>query len=74
MQCNFNFLDQRILDLKILDLIKKDKSTLYARTILNFGIFTEAFLKKINLNLPHMIIDQNGKLNKFIDGQIMQKK
>lgn len=46
VQCNFNFLDQRILDLKVLDLIKKDKSTLYARTILNFGIFTETFLKK----------------------------
>ena len=49
VQCNFNFLDQRILDLKILDLIKKDKSTLYARTILNFGIFTETFLKKNKL-------------------------
>lgn len=46
VQCNFNFLDQRLLDYKILNLIKEDKSLFYARTVLNFGVFTDEFLKK----------------------------
>ena len=46
IQCNFNILDQRILNNKIKKIIKKDKVKIFARTILNFGIFTEEFLMK----------------------------
>lgn len=46
VQCNFNILDHRVLDGNILKLIKKDRSKLLARTVLNFGIFTEEFISK----------------------------
>tara|TARA_A100001015_G_scaffold316611_1_gene431377 strand:- start:1497 stop:2459 length:963 start_codon:yes stop_codon:yes gene_type:complete len=46
VQCNFNILDHRVFDSNILKLIKKDKSKLLARTVLNFGIFTEEFISK----------------------------
>jgi aryl-alcohol dehydrogenase-like predicted oxidoreductase len=46
VQCNFNVLDQRILENEIIQKIKKDEVKIFARTILNFGIFTEKFLKK----------------------------
>lgn len=50
VQCNFNLLDQRLIKKNILDLTKKDKTTLLARTILNFGIFTDSFIKSKSLN------------------------
>lgn len=46
IQCNFNILDQRVLNNKINKIIKKDKVKIFARTILNFGIFTNEFLMK----------------------------
>ena len=46
IQCNFNVLDQRVLDPKILKLLRKDKVKIFARTILNFGIFTDQFVNK----------------------------
>ena len=50
VQCNFNILDQRLLDDNILKLLRKDNVKVFARTILNFGIFTENFIKKKNTN------------------------
>lgn len=44
IQCNFNVLDQRVLNHKILKLLRKDKVKIFARTILNFGIFTNEFV------------------------------
>ena len=44
VQCNFNVLDQRVLNYEILKLLKKDKVKIFARTILNFGIFTNEFV------------------------------
>ena len=46
IQCNFNILDQRVLNNRINKIIKKDKVKILARTILNFGIFTEEFLMR----------------------------
>ncbi len=46
IQCNFNVLDQRVLNNKLSEKIMKDKVKVLARTILNFGIFTEDFLMK----------------------------
>ncbi len=46
IQCNFNMLDQRILSNNIINFMKKDKITIFARTVLNFGFFTENFIKK----------------------------
>lgn len=62
IQCNFNILDQRLLDHKVLKYIKKDKSIIYARTVLNFGLFTENFLNK---NKPFFSkSDHRSKWNK----------
>ena len=44
IQCNFNVLDQRVLNHKILKLLRKDKVKVFARTVLNFGIFTNEFV------------------------------
>jgi aryl-alcohol dehydrogenase-like predicted oxidoreductase len=46
VQCNFNVLDQRVLNHEILKLMRKDKIKIFARTILNFGIFTDQFVNK----------------------------
>lgn len=46
IQCNFNMLDQRIFDNNIINYLKKDNVTIFARTVLNFGFFTENFIKK----------------------------
>jgi len=46
VQCNFNVLDQRVLNHKIQKLLRKDKVKIFARTILNFGIFTNEFVDK----------------------------
>ena len=50
VQCNFNVLDQRLLNTKIFQLLKKDKVKIFARTILNFGIFTNKFINKKKFN------------------------
>ena len=44
VQCNFNMLDHRLLNDNLLKLINKDRTNIYTRTVLNFGIFTEKFL------------------------------
>jgi aryl-alcohol dehydrogenase-like predicted oxidoreductase len=44
VQFNFNILDHRILQNKIMKFIIKDKILFLPRTILNFGIFTEDFI------------------------------
>lgn len=46
IQCNFNMLDQRILNNDIINFMKKDNVTIFARTVLNFGFFTENFIRK----------------------------
>ncbi len=46
IQFNFNPLDQRVIFKELKNKINKDKVKLFARTVLNFGIFTEKFLKK----------------------------
>ena len=48
VQSNFNILDHRLISNQILKKIKQDKAKIYARTILNFGIFTEFFLNRKN--------------------------
>ena len=50
VQCNFNILDHRILEKKIFKFLLDDGVKILGRTILNFGIFSESFLKKKNLN------------------------
>ena len=44
-QCNFNLLDLRILNYKILNHIKSNNIGIIGRTIYSFGVFTEDFLK-----------------------------
>ena len=46
IQCNFNMLDQRLLEDKIIRNMRKDKVTIFVRTVLNFGLFTESFINK----------------------------
>jgi aryl-alcohol dehydrogenase-like predicted oxidoreductase len=46
IQCNFNILDQRLIDNNLLELMISDKVKIFTRTVLNFGIFTDEFLKK----------------------------
>ena len=46
IQFNFNILDHRILEKKIIKFILKDQIFTLPRTILNFGIFTEDFINK----------------------------
>ena len=60
VQCNFNVLDQRVLDNKTLTLLKKDKTKIFARTILNFGIFTNEF---VNNNIIFKKNDHRYKWN-----------
>ena len=50
VQCNFNLLDTRLLNSRFLNYIKKNKIGIIARTILNFGIFTEEFINNFNIN------------------------
>ena len=52
IQCNFNVLDQRIFNKNLKGILKIDKVKIFARTVLNFGIFSEEFLnnKKIKFN------------------------
>lgn len=64
VQCNFNLLDTRIMQNKIFEFFQKDKVKFFARTVLNFGIFTEEFLKnKANLS-------QNDHRKKWNSDQI----
>ena len=50
-QCNFNILDHRFLEKKLQKYLGKDGVKIFPRTILNFGFFTEDFLKnKIKFN------------------------
>ena len=46
IQTNFNLLDTRLITDNVINYINKDKAKLFVRTVLNFGIFTEEFLKK----------------------------
>ncbi len=46
VQSNFNILDHRLISNKVLRKIKQDNAKIYARTVLNFGIFTEFFLNR----------------------------
>ena len=50
VQCNFNILDHRALNQGIIKTIKSDGAKLFFRTVLNFGIFTNEFLKKKHIN------------------------
>ena len=63
IQCNFNMLDHRLIKSNLLKLINKDRTDLYTRTVLNFGIFTEKFL---NSNYSFSMNDHRNKwiLNK----------
>jgi len=46
IQCNFNILDQRLIENNLLELMISDKVKIFIRTVLNFGIFTDEFIKK----------------------------
>jgi len=61
VQCNFNVLDQRVLNHKIQKLLRKDKVKIFARTILNFGIFTNEF---VNNNIEFKKNDHRYKWDK----------
>ncbi|MDA9617324.1 aldo/keto reductase [Candidatus Pelagibacter sp.] len=68
VQCNFNVLDQRLIDYDIFRLIKKDRVRLMGRTILNFGIFTEDFIKKKKINFSkhdHRIMWNKEQINRW---------
>ena len=60
IQCNFNMLDHRLIKSNLLKLINKDRTDLYTRTVLNFGIFTEKFL---NSNYSFSMNDHRNKWN-----------
>ena len=63
IQFNFNILDQRFLEKKLNHKILKDKVKVFSRTVLNFGVFTENFLKlkkiKFNKNDHRFYWDKN---------------
>ena len=46
IQCNFNILDNRLYDKKVINIIKKGKMDIFARTVLGLGFFTENAIKK----------------------------
>ena len=46
IQCNFNILDNRLYDKRIMNIIKKSKMDVFARTILGLGFFTENINRK----------------------------
>tara|TARA_B100000767_G_C19715141_1_gene514599 strand:+ start:83 stop:1051 length:969 start_codon:yes stop_codon:yes gene_type:complete len=66
IQCNFNILDQRLLSQNIMKLLKRDGVKVFARTILNFGIFTENFLKR-----KKIIFKKNDHRSKWNIKQIL---
>lgn len=82
VQCNFNLLDLRIFDEKLLNHIKKEKIGIIARTIHCFGVFTEEFLKrktffKIKSKIP--VNDHRSRwgaeqLNSWLEGAKIIKK
>jgi aryl-alcohol dehydrogenase-like predicted oxidoreductase len=76
VQCNFNMLDHRLLKNKLLNLINKDCTDIYARTVLNFGIFTEKFLNSKSLfsNNDHRSKWNPGQINNWKDSAIDIKK
>ena len=78
-QCNFNLLDLRILNYRILDYIKLNNIGIIGRTIYSFGVFTEDFLryKKFKLNLnksDHRSRWSKRQLDKWTEGLIEIKK
>ncbi len=78
-QCNFNLLDLRILNYKILNYIKSNNIGIIGRTIYSFGVFTEDFLryKKFKLNLnksDHRSRWSKRQIDKWIEGLIEIKK
>lgn len=76
VQFNFNVLDLRLFDRNIFKLMKKDRIKLLARTVLNFGIFTEEFIskKKIIFNKNDHRIKWNTKQIKLWRKYIHQIK
>ena len=64
-QCNFNLLDLRILDKKLLNHIKKNKIGIVARTIHCFGVFTEEFLKKKTFSNKNYKMTINDHRNRW---------
>jgi aryl-alcohol dehydrogenase-like predicted oxidoreductase len=65
VQCNFNLLDTRVMDKQIYDKMLKDKVKIFTRTVLNFGIFTEEFLKN------KTIFKKNDHRKKWDKNQIL---
>ena len=62
-------LDQRIFNKNLNKIFKIDKVKIFARTVLNFGIFSEEFLNnKKKLNSIKTTIDIIGILIKLIYG------
>ena len=58
IQCNFNMLDQRILNNNIINYIEKDKNNCIRKN--SFGFFTESFIKKKSFFLKKVTTDQGG--------------
>ena len=76
VQCNFNLLDNRLLEKSLFEKINKDRTNIYIRTILNFGIFTEEFLnsrKKFKKN-DHRSTWNYEQILKWIDAVNKIKK
>jgi len=75
-QCNFNILDNRIIQKENLNYIQKNLISIVARTIFCFGIFTEKFLKngKKIFNNDHRNRWSNEQLKKWKEGIIKIKE
>lgn len=65
VQCNFNLLDTRVMDKQIYNKMLKDKVKVFVRTVLNFGIFTEEFLRN------KTIFNRNDHRKKWDKSQIL---
>tara|TARA_B100001175_G_C19424112_1_gene597658 strand:- start:250 stop:1203 length:954 start_codon:yes stop_codon:yes gene_type:complete len=62
IQCNFNMLDQRLLENKILKKMTIDKVSIFVRTVLNFGFFTESIINKKKISFKKN--DHRSRWNK----------
>ena len=76
IQCNFNLLDLRLLETNLLSIIKSKNIGVIARTILNFGFFTESFIKekKIFKKYDHRKLWKKDQIDKWKDGVHLIKK
>lgn len=65
IQCNFNLLDTRIINNKILNFAKSKNIGIIVRTIYSFGFFTEDFLKNKKFRLKLKKNDHRKRWSKI---------